>query len=39
MRAFIACWGFDVDDIPLCLVDIVRKENDLRAYSVHGDAG
>jgi len=39
MHAFIVCWEFDVAGNPLCLVDIVRNENDLRADSVLGEAG
>jgi len=38
MHAFIVCWEFDVAGIPLCLVDIVRNENDLRADSVRDEA-
>jgi hypothetical protein len=33
MRVFIVCWEFDVVGNPLCLVDVARNENDLRAES------
>lgn len=33
MRVFIVCWEFDVVGNPLCLVDIVRNDNDLRVDS------